>query len=79
MKYSLINASVELGDGVAVIRRDSASQPIVANVLEAVKDEAGLVKTVWLDRVVHQTSDRFDGWEASGAFVTELHRMEGKQ
>lgn len=67
--------TVTLGDGVAVMRREGVRSSVVANVLGTVNDGAGLVKTIWLDRIVHQPSDSFVGWQATGAVVTELHRV----
>jgi hypothetical protein len=67
--------SVTLGEGVVVVRRDGSQAAVVAGVLGTDQDANGEVKVAWLDRVIHRPSDEFDGWKATGAVVTELHRV----
>jgi hypothetical protein len=70
--------SVALGEGVVVVRRvrrDGSQAAVVAGVLGTDQDGYGEVKVVWLDRIVHRPSDEFEGWKATGAVVTELHRV----
>jgi hypothetical protein len=47
---------------------------IVANVLGTANDDQGQPATVWLDRLVHRPGMEFDGWDATGAISTVLHR-----
>ena len=65
------DATVEIGEGVVVIKRKGASRPAVANVLKVEHNEDGHVIRLVLDRLVHRPHETdFCGWHVSGAFVT---------
>lgn len=70
------SVEVTLSESTAVIRRSGQSTPVIAGILGVEKNAAGVVKTVWLDRLVHGIGeDRFDGWAVSGAVSTILRRV----
>jgi len=64
--------SVTLGEGVAVVRRQGRTDPIVAGVLGIERTEG--VETVYLDRVVHGAGQDWQEWDAAGAVSTILSR-----
>lgn len=67
------DATVEIGEGVVVIKRKGTSRPSVANVLKAEVNEDGHVTRLVLDRLVHRPHETdFCDWHVSGAFVTVL-------
>lgn len=69
------DVSVDIGDGVAVIRRKGVSRPIVASILGSEFDGEGQPTRVVLDRVVHKPHEQsFLGWHVCGAFVSVLER-----
>jgi hypothetical protein len=73
MKADPDNATVTLGDGVAVIRRRGVTDPIVAKVLGTEHDEDGNPRRVWLDRLVHRPEQVNLGlWSVEGAYVSML-------
>lgn len=66
---------VQLGDGVATIRREGQSRLVVANILGTEANKAGVVQEVYLDRLVHRPGEeQFLGWSARGAISTILSR-----
>lgn len=69
-------SSVEVGTTHCTIRARNG-QVRTAVILER-REVEGRVVELLLDRVVHDRFERFaDGWEAGGAFVTELVRAPG--
>ena len=69
---------VQVGDGVVSLRKSGQSQVTVANILGVDRDEAGAIKTIYLDRLVHRINlNEFEGWNVSGAVSTILHRQMG--
>lgn len=67
---------VEIGDGVAVIRRKGISRPIVANILKCEHDKNEAIKYMILDRLVHHPHEtNFSGWHVTGAFVSVLELL----
>lgn len=70
---------MEIGEGVAVIRREGRSSATVAGILGQENGPDGRPVKLWLDRLVHrQDLDQFEGWDASGPFVTCLERRAAK-
>lgn len=65
--------SITFGDGLALIRREGHSEPIVANVLGRESDGQG--ETVYLDRLVHEPGHDWGTWAARGAVSTILNRV----
>ena len=61
---------VSAGEEAVVFKRPGQSTVVVASVLGR-SNKAGL-ETIWLDRLVHEESESFDGWSASGAISTVL-------
>jgi hypothetical protein len=67
------DVSVEIGDGVVVIRRKGITRPVVANVLQFERDSKGDLGRLVLDRIVHRPYETdFGEWGVSGAFVSVL-------
>ena len=66
--------TITFGDKTVVVRRQGKSQVIVANILG--EQTEAHCKSVWLDRLVHQTTESFvEGdkvWSATGAISTVL-------
>lgn len=72
MAKKIIRMSFGVGEGVAVVRREGSSVPIVANILGVeVKDG---IETVYLDRLVHNGFQDWQDWIAAGAVSTILSR-----
>ena len=70
-----IDATVSLGDGVAVIRYGKSSQPKVVGVLGIDLGADGKAERVFLDRLIHKPrEDEIDGWQVSGAISSILER-----
>lgn len=74
--------AVEIGEGVAVIRRKGTSRPTVAKMLkcEPPPSSSGgndsIVRMV-LDRLVHRPHETdFNGWRVSGAYVSVLEKSQ---
>jgi len=75
------NESVEVlvGDGVVVLHRTGRSRRIVANILGTERDADGSIKTIYLDRIVHNPCEKtFKGWDVSGAVTTEMRKQQTK-
>jgi hypothetical protein len=71
--------SVIVGTDHVVVKRSGQSRVIVAGILGREHDEGGAVKTLWLDRLIHRsTESRFVDvnatWEVSGAMSSILVR-----
>lgn len=75
MRDLQVPVTVTLGLSDAVIRRPGTSRPVIAKVLGVTRNPNGDVTKVWLDRLVHEAGDKFAGWTASGAVVTELSML----
>lgn len=76
---SNMDATLTLGDGVAVIRRHGRSDPMVAGVLGIQHAENGEPERVYLDRLIHSPYHRTMGeWQISGAVSTILSRVAPK-
>lgn len=72
--------AVSVGSDSVVIRRAGQSSPIIAGILGQFTDDKGEVTRVVLDRVVHRLKEsEFEGWQVSGAVVTELHRKAAEE
>ena len=66
------DVTIEIGDGVVVIRRKGVSRPTVAILLEHKNLPNGSQRLI-LDRVVHKPGETIlDGWGVEGAFVTVM-------
>ena len=63
---------VSMGDDEVSFKRPGQSTVVVATVLG--RRNSGGMESVWLDRIVHEESESFDGWSASGAISTVLTR-----
>jgi hypothetical protein len=69
------DASVEVGEGVVVIKRKGVSRPLVANILKSVQASNGEITRIVLDRIVHRPHETdFGPWGVSGAFASVLVR-----
>ncbi|MBA4372298.1 MAG: hypothetical protein C0402_05500 [Thermodesulfovibrio sp.] len=69
--------NVVVGDGVVVLHRIGRSKHIVANILGTETDNAGAIRTIWLDRIVHKPGEKqFVGWDVSGAVATEMRKLD---
>ena len=73
MERTSPSINVTFGDGVAVIRRERSTSPIVAHVLG--RETHGRVETVYLYRLVHDEEQNWHEWSASGAISTILSRV----
>lgn len=72
---SKIDATVSLGDGVAVIRYGKSSRPTVVGVLGVDLGEDGKPVRVYLDRLIHRPrEEQIGGWQISGAVSSILER-----
>lgn len=66
--------TVEVGEGVVVVRRRGVTRPAVANILDMRISENGTTRIV-LDRLLHKPHERsLSSWSASGAYVTVLEQ-----
>lgn len=74
MKPGTEKVRVSLSEGCATLRQKGQSDVIVAKVLGTNNDGGGQPETIWLDRLVHRAGVEFDGWQATGAVSTVLHR-----
>lgn len=61
-----------------VTLREPSGRVRVAGVLDFVRDAAGEIVGVLLDRLVHERYGKLAGWDAGGCFVTELSRHRPK-
>ncbi len=72
-KSDHIDATVTLGDGVAVIRETGSSRPHVVGVLSVECDDDGRPVRVFLDQMVHRPQHRTLGpWRVWGAISSIL-------
>jgi hypothetical protein len=71
-----IDATVTLGDGVAVIRETNSSRPRVVGVLGVDRDDAGEPVRVYLDQLIHDPKhDSIGTWRVWGAVSSILETM----
>lgn len=63
---------IKIGDGVATIKSAYSSNASVVDILGIEKSEA--TETVYLNALVHQNEDDFEGWTSTGAISTILSR-----
>lgn len=65
-------ATVHVGDGVVVVRREGSSGSAVANILGS-EDKSG-IRFIYLDRLVHMPfENELGGYSVSGAISTIIH------
>lgn len=70
------DVTVEVGEGVVVLRRKGNSRPVVANILGFDLDGEDRPIRLVLDRLVHRAHEtEFVGWVVSGAYVSVLDRV----
>lgn len=72
MRKNKTKIDVTFGEGVALIRRQGHTAPIVASVLG--REQNGIREIVHLDRLVHEDSYDWGEWNAFGAVSTILER-----
>lgn len=67
------NVTVTIAKQTAVIRRSGNSRPTIALILGTEYDNNNALSVIYLDRIVHKPGEcSFNGWNVSGAVVTEL-------
>lgn len=65
-------ANVAVGEGVLVLRRRGRSA-VTAAILGEEVDAEGKMKTLWLDRLIHENHEEtLGGYPVRGAVVTEI-------
>jgi hypothetical protein len=62
-----------IGDDTVTIKRQGTTTAVVANILGRQIDVQS--ETLWLDRMCHRPDELFEGWQATGAISTILHRQ----
>lgn len=69
-----LDATIALGEGLAIIRFAGSTTPLIATVLGHERDTDG-VERVYLDRLVHESwHDTMGEWTLAGAVSTILSR-----
>ena len=67
-----VRVSFCIGEGVAVIRREGSTTPIVANILG--REVGDQNETIYMDRLVHSAFEDWQDWTVDGAISTILTR-----
>ena len=73
------DVTIRIGDGLVTWKARGRSAVTVAKVLGVDYDESGQIQTLWLDHLLHFGGQTIDGWEATGAISTVLHRTPSSQ
>ncbi|KZX82874.1 hypothetical protein A3715_18540 [Oleiphilus sp. HI0009] len=77
---STVKIDVKLGENneTAIIKFNSRSSPIVANVVGTELDTEGNINTIYLRSKIHSDDKKdivFEGWEPIGAISTILKKV----
>jgi len=71
---AILPTEVTVGEETVSLKRPGQSTIVMANILGRKTDLEAGVMTLWLDRIVHKTTEQFYGWSATGAISTVLSK-----